>query len=693
MGVAGLLLLIAKFLFDVAIGALFANKLQRSSKSHDEVPRQDPVIELGVDASCPLHNLLHRHAKDIILRSSWLSFRSSVRQLLAHYISWAATKNNPAANAGIYTAVNPCPFLLMVFDGARLSSKQVNQRRSKDRSAAQETLLQHFTENEDDHYTVDEKLLGQAIGGYNIEAMGQFIEVCDELGVRWEIAPCEAEHQLCYYQKVGYQVQYILTYDSDVIATGGSNVFLDAKHHMHQGMVKYYPRPEKLMDGEALRKLQLPYTIELKKQKLAQLSGQKEKKITAAARQEFLLAEILQRDGFRFIQIARCILRSDYNFFPSVGVATVIRLYMVMLQTREACTPLAEDMTHDERVKATFEYIKSMTVREIFSTMANLLYHDRLVIKNKTAPADEILPHGVSRVQEVVVTLIETAIQDDAVPMVLGAAEPAQDSAGPVQGAPEPGAPKHGAAEPATPKLVNIQNCACPCCSASFLPGRQLNERDIIVRLEAAWIMFQYSLVRSIKNELITLNPLTEQSLLDELQFHSLDELNIHIGLDHFNGIDLELFAKGGYDVRDFSLKHPIVPAASDPDLVVLNPKGEPDSDHVVLNPEGPVLLLLSDLPSESEINAMSVANLEKWLKHLKKPHSMGVKDEKRERLLSAIRMCRAIGRLPEDTAPTEDEYRVVGKSVTEVYEFIDKHRTEWKSAFDMKDDNLVSTF
>ena len=220
MGVAGLCPLISNFMTDVAIGALIADKLQRSSnKSDDEVPRQDPVIELGVDASCPLHNLLHRHAKDIILRSSWLSFRASVKQLLLHYISWAATKNNPAAAAAVYSQANPCPFLLMVCDGARLTSKLVNARRSENRLKAQKTLLENFDESEEQsYYSIDEKTLSQAIGGYNIQAMDQFIEVCNELGVRWEIAPCEAEHQLCYLQMVGCRVKYILTYDSDLIA-------------------------------------------------------------------------------------------------------------------------------------------------------------------------------------------------------------------------------------------------------------------------------------------------------------------------------------------------------------------------------------------------------------------------------------------------------------------------------------------
>ena len=84
MGVKKLIELMGQVLVDVSIGALIADKLQRNNKSHaaDVEPRQDPVIKLGVDASCPIHNLLRRHAKDIILRSSWLSFRSSVRQLL-----------------------------------------------------------------------------------------------------------------------------------------------------------------------------------------------------------------------------------------------------------------------------------------------------------------------------------------------------------------------------------------------------------------------------------------------------------------------------------------------------------------------------------------------------------------------------------------------------------------------------------
>ena len=351
MGVKKLIELMGQVLVDVSIGALIADKLQRNNNSHaaDKEPRQDPVIKLGVDASCPIHNLLRRHAKDIILRSSWLSFRSSVRQLLTSYISWAASKNNPAAMAGLYTAAKPCPFLLMVLDGARLDSKQVNRQRFIDRSTAQAALLQHFTTSEiedDSYYSVDDKILGQAIGGYNIEAMHQFIEVCNELGVPWEIAPCEAEHQLCYLQTEGDRVQYILTYDSDAIALGCSNVFLDVKHHMHLGMVKYFSRPSKVLDGEVLRKLQLRHVVELQKQQMPRLSGQNKNKLTAGAKQDFVLAEIFMRDGFRFIEIARCVLRSDYNFFPAVGTATVIRLYRVMLQNREACTPaLRQDMS------------------------------------------------------------------------------------------------------------------------------------------------------------------------------------------------------------------------------------------------------------------------------------------------------------------------------------------------------------
>ena len=154
--------------------------------------------------------------------------------------------------------------------------------------------------------------------------------------------------------------------------------------------------------------------------------------------------------------------------------------------------------------------------------------------------------------------------------------------------------------------------------------------------------MFQYPFVRSTGNELITLNPLTEQSLHDELQFHSLHDLNIHIGRDHFNGIDIKLFANGAYNVRDLTLKHhnPIVHAS------------DTASDSIVLNPEGTVLLLLTDLPLESEIRAMTVTNLEKWLKNLKKPHSVGLKEDKRDRLLSAVKICRAIDMLPDDVAP-----------------------------------------
>ena len=255
-----------------------------------------------------------------------------------------------------------------------MTSKLVNARRSEDRSKAQKTLLENFDESEEQsYYSIDEKTLSQAIGGYNIQAMDQFIEVCNELGVRWEIAPCEAEHQLCYLQMVGCRVKYILTYDSDLIAAGASNVFLDTKHHMHQGMVKYFSRPSKLMDGAVLKKLQMRHIVELEKQKQPILSGQKKNKVTAAATQEFLLAEILMRDGFRFVEIARCILRSDYNYFPSVGSATLIRLYRIMLQTREDCTLLVQNMSAEEVSKATHEHIQSMTVREIFSKMATHL--------------------------------------------------------------------------------------------------------------------------------------------------------------------------------------------------------------------------------------------------------------------------------------------------------------------------------
>ena len=177
------------------------------------------------------------------------------------------------------------------------------------------------------------------------------------------------------------------------------------------------------------------------------------------------------------------------------------------------------------------------------------------------------------------------------------------------------------------------------------------------MRMEAAWIMFRYSLVRSTENELITLNPINEETFRDELQFHSIHELNIHIGRVYFNGINLHLFANGGYDVRDLTLKHqhPIVRASE-----------AASTDCLVLIPEG--LLMFSDLPSESEINAMTVMTLEKWLKNLKKAHSVGVKEEKRDRLLSAVRMCRAIGILPDDAGPTEHECQVIGKAVTDAY-------------------------
>ena len=677
MGVKKLIQLMGTVLVDVSIGALIADKLQRNNKSHaaDKEPRQDPVIKLGVDASCPIHNLLRRHAKDIILRSSWLSFRSSVRQLLTSYISWAGSKNNPAAMAGLYNAAKPCPFLLMVLDGVRLSSKQVNTQRSIDRSTAQAALLQHFTTSEIEDDSVDDKILGQAIGGYNIEAMQQFIEVCNELGVPWEIAPCEAEHQLGYLQKEGDRVQYILTYDSDAIALGCSNVFLDVKQHMHLGMVKYFSRPSKVLDGEVLRKLQLRHVVELQKQQMPRLSGQNKNKITASAKQDFVLAEIFMRDGFRFIEIARCVLRSDYNFFPAVGTATVIRLYHAMLQNREDCTPaLRQDMSAEESAQAVHEHIKSMTVREIFSNFAELLYRERLG-KNSVS-ADERLPDVVTLIENAVPVAVDCTTLAAATPMALD-----------VLDAPTPMYvdvfPDERAAEHATPKPVVIQKCDCPCCFDSFLLGRRLTQRDIIVRMESAWIMFKYPLVRTSVNELTTLNPVSEQSLRDELQFHSLHDLHIHIGRDHFNGIDIKLFANGAYDVRDLTLKHhhPIVHAC------------DTASDSVVLNPEGPVLLLLSDLPSESEIRAMTVTNLEKWLKIIKKPHSMGHKEEKRDRLLSAVKMCRAIGMLPDDAAPTEDESRVIGTAVNEAYALIDLHRTEWRSAFEMKDDPLVSTF
>ena len=197
-------------------------------------------------------------------------------------------------------------------------------------------------------------------------------------------------------------------------------------------MVKYFSRPSKLMDGDVLKKLQMRHIVELEKQKQPTLSGQKKNKVTAAATQEFLLAEILMRDGFRFVEIARCILRSDYNYFPSVGSATLIRLYRIMLQTREDCTLLVQNMSAEEVSKATHEHIQSMTVREIFSKMATLLNSERLGLKKKTASADHHLPDSFSRVQDIDTLIIENALQVD---VVQGAAEPAQDSAEAVQGA------------------------------------------------------------------------------------------------------------------------------------------------------------------------------------------------------------------------------------------------------------------
>ena len=46
------------------------------------------------------------------------------------------------------------------------------------------------------------------------------------------------------------------------------------------------------MDGAVLKKLQMRHIVELEKQKQPILSGQKKDKITAAATQEFLLAEM-----------------------------------------------------------------------------------------------------------------------------------------------------------------------------------------------------------------------------------------------------------------------------------------------------------------------------------------------------------------------------------------------------------------
>ena len=86
----------------------------------------------------------------------------------------------------------------------------------------------------------------------------------------------------------------------------------------------------------------------------------------------------------------------------------------------------------------------------------------------------------------------------------------------------------------------------------SSAPGHKLDEAVVVQRMEAACIMFEYSLVKGNADRATWLKPCTPKVLRDIFKFQTLNDVHHHIELT------LLCLLVVITDVRDMSLKPPV---------------------------------------------------------------------------------------------------------------------------------------
>jgi XPG I-region len=184
----------------------------------------------------------------------------------------------------------------------------VNASRAATRSAALQKIATDLSTKSSGPVELSKKDLNLAIGGFAVTAKNYVQKICTELNINFSVAPAEAEHQLIYWQQQGW-LKAIFSNDSDYIVLGGTNIVLDSKRSCFGHGCKIWPGPSALEDARLLKKA-----------------------IDGSISMDSKWTEVLLTHGFMSLQLIRCWAKSDYNYFPNIGMKKIIDLYFTIIQ-------------------------------------------------------------------------------------------------------------------------------------------------------------------------------------------------------------------------------------------------------------------------------------------------------------------------------------------------------------------------
>ena len=461
----------------------------------------------GVDGSVLIHVTLRRYMADIVLRGDFTNFKNDIRRTCARM-------QLQVRKYGGGSTISETQLLFFCFDGHRIDGKQANSLRSILRSEAKKKVYDALARG-DAEEEIPKKDLSAAVGAFNITAMKEVQKILTEMGIPWAVAPVESEHQLIHWQKNGF-LRAIFANDSDYILLGGKNVILDSKNNIFSYGCNIWLGPHVLSDPNMLTNLlRNPDTpagdidsaedLDAAVTHLLSTTSGKGKTVPktrkSIAEKEFAKKwhEVILIAGYRALEILRCVLKSDYNSFPNVGVKTAVAALHTIVS------------------KKGFK-LKNITTAELFEQMATIL-HPTVVGATSS-----------KSVQSVKVSAATTPVATDATsaPMDTSSDTP-----------PPPVMP----AAPTSTGAVQGKSKSTISCT------------EMVYQMEQAWILYNYSVVASVdgmgKEGITTMNPLVQENFETCIKYHTKQDVLKLIDWDFFDftKIDMSRWSRGCYDV------------------------------------------------------------------------------------------------------------------------------------------------
>ena len=170
---------------------------------------------VAVDASVWLHQLCLRYPHEM--------HAGNHSPVVAAFVKRASDLANSGAN------------LIFVFENRKVAAKaQTDKKRAEKRAAAYAAL--QGCEDSDEGLDIDEKVL-KALLSVTPELVTAVVAELRRTGFKYVVAPGEADSQLVYLARARTDVEVVLTVDSDLITNGCPNVLLKVNYHTGLGVL------------------------------------------------------------------------------------------------------------------------------------------------------------------------------------------------------------------------------------------------------------------------------------------------------------------------------------------------------------------------------------------------------------------------------------------------------------------------